>query len=62
MRIARRVRGVSVKELASEAGVSMSSIYQAERGDMFPGVLLLSACADVLGISIDEYIGRKGTA
>lgn len=59
MRLARRVRGYSATELSELAGVSRTALYQAERGETFPSILNISALADVLGISIDDYIGRR---
>ena len=59
MRLARRARGISVIELAERAGVSRTSLYQAERGEVFPSIMSIAALADVLEISIDDYIGRE---
>lgn len=46
-------------ELAAKSGVAVSTIYRAEGNHGYPGVLVLTACADVLGVSLDEYIGRE---
>ena len=55
---ARRRAGYTVRELAEEAGVGQSTIYRAEGNELYPSLMTVVACADVLGISIDEYIGR----
>ncbi len=59
MRKARKSRGVTMDELSAKSGVAVSTIWRAESDNGYPGVLVLTACADVLGISIDEYIGRE---
>lgn len=59
MRACRVLRGISVEELSKRAGVSKGTIYHSERDLTYPGVLVLTALADVLGVSLDEYIGRK---
>lgn len=59
MRECRQKRGYSASELASLAGVSITSLYHAEQNRHYPGVLFLTSCADVLGVTLDEYIGRE---
>lgn len=59
MRRARKKSGWSVKELASASGVSTGTIYSAEQGRCYPSVLVAVSCAEALGISLDEYIGRE---
>lgn len=59
MRRARKSRGITMDELAAKSGVAVSTIYRAEGNHGYPGVLVLTACADVLGVSLDEYIGRE---
>ena len=64
MRAARIARGMTARELATAAGVGVSTVFAAEQDRHYPGVLVITACADVLGISLDDYIGRqikKGT-
>lgn len=58
MRRCRVLKGMSVRELAEAAGVSKATIYHSERDYTYPGILTLTACADVLGITLDEYVGR----
>ena len=59
MRIARRSRGLSVRELSEQAGVSKTTFFHIEEGIAYPSLITLCACADVLGGGIDEYIGRE---
>ena len=59
MRRARRATGMSILTLSCESGVSYHSISNWERGMTEPTLVHLVNVADILGISIDEYIGRK---
>lgn len=59
MKVCRISRGVSVGELSERSGVSKGTIYHSERDLTYPGILVLTALADVLGVGLDEYIGRK---
>ena len=59
MKIARQIRGKTQKELAEEVGVHVTTIWRAENDQSYPGILLLSALADALGVGLDEYIGRE---
>lgn len=56
---ARVERGWSRTVLADLSGVSTMSVYNYEAGKAVPGLLNLIALADTLGISLDEYVGRK---
>ena len=58
MRIARLRADISAAELGRRAGLSPNTIWAWERGERIPNLYTIEACADVLGISIDEYIGR----
>ena len=55
---AREDRGYSVKALSVETGVSQSLIRYWENDKVTPTVTLLCCVADVLGISLDNLIGR----
>lgn len=59
MKSCRVRQGISVEELSQRSGVSKGTIYHSERDLTYPTVLVLTALADVLGVSLDEYIGRK---
>ena len=56
---ARIMKGVSVKEMSEKTGISQMTIRNMENGKNVPSILYAEAMADVLGISIDEYIGHK---
>lgn len=56
---ARVKAGMSRDELAEISGVSLSAISNWERDKNAPSVDVLELVADVLGISIDEYVGHK---
>ena len=58
MRRAREEAGMTMVDLAKEAGIHTQGVARHERGNTYPGLLNLISLADTLGISIDEYIGR----
>lgn len=59
MRSARKNRGITLEKLAKRSGVPLSTISKYERGLVIPGVYNLIDLADAIGISMDEYIGRR---
>lgn len=58
MRKAREKAGVTLSELSRKSGVAYVSIQGWEVGRTSPNLLGAELCADVLGISIDEYVGH----
>ena len=56
---AREKAGLTVRELAEKAGYDYMTLYHFERGERACKITTIIDFADVLGISIDEYIGRK---
>lgn len=62
LRVARTERGLSLRGLAEQLGVSPSLISQVERGRAKPSVNTLYAMARVLDISLDEllFIDARG--
>ncbi|MGH2912458.1 MAG: helix-turn-helix domain-containing protein [Solirubrobacteraceae bacterium] len=54
VRIRREQRGISQEALASEAGISTSSVSRIERGLMNPQWTLVRTLAGVLGLTISE--------
>ena len=56
LRTARTARGLSLRSLAEQLGVSPSLISQVERGLAKPSVNTLYAMARVLDISLDELL------
>jgi transcriptional regulator with XRE-family HTH domain len=57
LREARQLRGVSVRSLARELGVSASLISQIETGKSQPSVSTLYAMTTALGISVEDVFG-----
>ena len=67
--IARRLKalrenaGMSQQSLAVSAGLSVSLVSQIERGSRVdPRVSTITALATALGVSLDELVGRNGSA
>jgi transcriptional regulator with XRE-family HTH domain len=56
LRMARRSRGLSLRELAQRLGVSASLISQVETGRANPSVSTLYAIAAELDVSLDELL------
>ncbi|MHA3723420.1 helix-turn-helix domain-containing protein [Leucobacter sp. HY1910] len=53
---ARHTRGLSVEALAKQAGISIGSLSQLERGIGNPSVMLLKRLADALSVSLARLI------
>ncbi len=67
--IARRLKalrenaGMSQQSLAVSAGLSVSLVSQIERGSRVdPRMSTITALATALGITLDELVGRNGSA
>ncbi|MBK6879842.1 MAG: helix-turn-helix transcriptional regulator [Elusimicrobia bacterium] len=55
----RKAHGLTQQKLAQEAGVSLIVVTKVEQGfTKDPAMSSLVKIADVLGVSIDELIGR----
>lgn len=52
-------RGLSVRQVANQAGISPQAIYQWIWGINEPTVTYLIWVADVLCVSLDELVGRR---
>jgi transcriptional regulator with XRE-family HTH domain len=59
LREARLARGISLRELARQVGVSPSFVSQVERGKANPSVGTLYAFVTKLGTSLDELTGER---
>lgn len=59
MRAAREKAGLTMYKLAKLAGIKQSTISAWETGRTVPTAYNLVIVCDVLGISLDEYIGRE---
>jgi transcriptional regulator with XRE-family HTH domain len=59
----RAVAGMSQQSLAVSAGLSVSLVSQIERGSRAdPRMSTITALAEALGVSLDELVGRSGSA
>ncbi len=61
LRAARLARGLSLRSVALELGVSASLISQVENGKTQPSVATLYAIVQHLGISFDDLLGTEST-
>ena len=52
----RTASDLTLEDLASEAGLSVTYLGQTERGQRNPSVLVLWRVADALGISMDQLV------
>ena len=59
MRLAREKVGYTQRGLSLAAGLSKNMVNEYEADRMQPSLYSLISLADVLGISIDEYIGHQ---
>lgn len=58
MRAARERKGFSVYELADMAGVTPLTVYRLESDKIGGTLATVERLADVLDLSIDEYVGH----
>ena len=52
----RRINGLTLDDLASQAGISASHLSRLERGQTLPSFQVLSDIAHVLGADVDEFV------
>jgi len=57
----RKERGLSQGEFGEMLGVSAFAVSKWERELCYPDIFLLPDISDLLGISIDEMMGKKQT-
>jgi transcriptional regulator with XRE-family HTH domain len=55
---ARIDKGLSRSELSFEARIPVQNIYQWETDRAYPSIINLIPVADVLGVTLDELVGR----
>jgi transcriptional regulator with XRE-family HTH domain len=51
----RTARGLSIRKLAEEAGVSTETIYSIEHGKRQPSVRTLGKIAQALGVEVKDF-------
>lgn len=59
MRNARLNAGLTQRELAKAAGIAHTTVCNYEQDRVSPSLYNIIDLADVLGIALDEYIGRR---
>lgn len=59
MQMARMRAHLSQRQLSEASGVSLSTIGSMERSAHSPNLFAVIACANVLGVGLDEYVGRE---
>ncbi|MBX6342881.1 MAG: helix-turn-helix transcriptional regulator, partial [Thermomicrobiaceae bacterium] len=52
----RKQRGLTLDELAREAGISASHLSRLERSQTVPSFTVLAQIAHVLGVQVDEFV------
>ena len=55
----RKARGMTLKQLAEKSGYWDRHLQMIEVGDRTPKITTVIDIADVLGVSLDELVGRK---
>lgn len=55
----REVRGISMRTLATQSGLSANALSMIERGKTSPSVSTLYKLADALGVSITAFFGSE---
>lgn len=56
---ARTLAGLTQMRLAEKAGISQSTVSRIEGGDCDPGVAVLQAIADALGVKLADLLPKK---
>lgn len=59
MKQARESAGLSQRELAKKSGILQCQLSKWENGACEPSIFCAMLVTEVLGISIDQYIGRR---
>ena len=57
----RKLKKITQDEFACAVGVSRQAVYKWESGQSYPEALKLVEIKNLLGISIDEMMGKKQT-
>jgi repressor LexA len=59
LRFLRKEKGMTQAELASQLGISKSSINMYERGEREPGLEMMEAISDYFNVDMDYLYGRS---
>lgn len=57
--LVRNKKNLTVKQLAEKSGVCLGTIHSWIYHGHHPDIVLLICVADVLGVSLDELVGRQ---
>ena len=57
----RKEKGMTQEEIASKITISPQAVSKWENDISSPDILVLSNLADILGVSVDELLGREGS-
>lgn len=61
LQVARKNAGLTQQQLCHKAGLSYSTLAKIERGAIkAPSVFTIQSIAEVIGVSVDELLGRSG--
>jgi len=55
----RKGEGITLRELSSRAGITMSALSQIERGLITPSILTFKSILDALGITFSEFFEKE---
>ena len=55
----RKEKGLTQAELGEKLGVGYKAVSKWENGNGMPDVSLFQPLCDILGISVDEFCGRR---
>ena len=58
LKFLRKQKGYTQKELGEMIGTSQASIFQWERDNHSPQLIMVMSLADVFGMTLDELVGR----
>ena len=58
IRKARKSKRYTLEKLQAKTGITRVSLGRWERGEAFPNIVNLLTIADVLGVTLDELVGR----
>ncbi len=58
----RRMSGLTLRDLAHRAGLSLPTVHNAERGKCQPTIATQEAISVALGVSSDDLFPRRGHA
>jgi repressor LexA len=61
LRFLRKEKGMTQAELASQLGISKSSVNMYERGEREPGLEMMESISDYFNVDMDYLYGRSAT-